>query len=145
MDYNKADAKKLLAEKFDWKWYGGHHMENRFTYFTVNYYMPQKYNADLRVSEISGLIRSGQMTREEGLEELAKPKPVDKEIIELVQKRLGISDQELAEIMARKPLKTFRDYKTYKPVFERFQWFFWILYKLNLAPQNFYMKYCKTK
>jgi hypothetical protein len=145
MDYNKEAAKKLLAEKFDWKWYGGHHMENRFTYFTVNFYMPQKFNADLRVSEISGLVRSGQITREAGLVELAKHKQVDKEIIELVQKRLGISDAELEEIMNKKPLKTFHDYKTYKPTFERFQWFFWILYKLNLAPQNFYIKYCKTK
>lgn len=145
MDYNKEDAKKLLAEKFDWKWYGGHHMENRFTYFTVNYYMFKKFNADLRVSEYSGLIRSGQITRDEGLKLIAEPKPIDREIIALVQKRLGISDTELEEIMNKKPLKSYRDYKTYKPTFERFQWFFWILYKLNLAPQNFYIKYCKTK
>ena len=140
MDYDKEKAKKLLQEKFGWQWYGGHHMENRFTYFAVNYYMPRKFHADLRVSELSGLIRSGQITREEALKRIHEPKQIDKEIIELVQKRLGITDAELEEIM-KAPIKTFHDYKTYKPFFERFRWLFKILYQMDLVPQSFYAKY----
>lgn len=140
MDYDKSEAKKYLIKNFGWQWYGGHHMENRFTYFCVNYYMPKKFNADLRVSEFSGLIRSGQMTRNEALIKIAEPKQIDQEIIDLVQKRLSISNQELEEIMLA-PVKTFHDYKTYKPFFEKFRWLFKILYKMDLVPQSFYTKY----
>lgn len=140
MDYDKEKTKKVLAEKFGWQWYGGHHMENRFTYFAVNYYMPVKFNADLRGPELSGLIRAGHITRDEAFKRLAEPKQIDKGIIELVQKRLGISDQELEKYM-KAPNKTFRDYKTYKTFFENFKWLFWVLYKLNFVPQSFYIKY----
>lgn len=140
MDYDKEKAKKLLSKKFGWQWYGGHHMENRFTYFAVNYYMPNKFNIDLRTSELSGLIRSNQITRKKALKIISKPKIIDKEIIELVQKRLNISNIQLDKIM-KAPKRTYRDYKTYKPFFEKFRFLFWMLYKTNLVPQSFYTKY----
>ena len=67
IDHNKEKAKEFLSKEFGWQWYGGHHMENRTAYFTNNYYLPLKFNIDLRYTEFAALVRSGQMTREEAL------------------------------------------------------------------------------
>jgi len=39
------------------------------------------------------------------------------------------------------PKKSYKDYKTYKQTFERLRPFFWLMYKLELVPKSFYMKY----
>ena len=43
MDYQKADAMKFLTRKFDWQWYGGHHLDNWFTAFYHRYFMPKRF------------------------------------------------------------------------------------------------------
>ena len=74
MDLSNRQTKKFLIENFGWKWYGGHHMENRTAYFTNNYYLPLKFGIDLRYSEFSALIKSGQMSREQALEKIKNDK-----------------------------------------------------------------------
>ena len=143
MDYQKEDVKKFLADEFGWQWYGGHHLENRFTAFYHSYFIPKRFGLDYRVLGYSALIRSGQMTRDEGLAHLARAPwddPQVTEIVELVKKRLGYSDQEFEQLM-NAPKKTYRDFKTYKRTFERLRWFFWAMYKLDLVPKTFYLKY----
>lgn len=140
IDHNKEKAKELLSKEFGWQWYGGHHMENRTAYFTNNYYLPEKFNIDLRYTEFAALVRSGQMTREEALTRIQEPKPFDTSILDEVKKRLDFTDEEFERIM-NLPLKSYRDYKTYKQTFERFRWFFWVMYKMDMVPKSFYMKY----
>ena len=142
IDYRKEDKKAFLEKKFGWKWYGGHHMENRTAYFTNNYYLPRKFDIDLRRCEFSALVRSGQLTREQALDDIQKPKPFDPGILEEVKKRLGFSDEEFERIM-NLPAKSYRDYKTYKQRFERLRWLFWMMYKLDLVPKSFYLKYTR--
>jgi N-acetyl sugar amidotransferase len=142
VDYNKEAAKKLLRERFGWTWYGGHHMENRTAYFTNNYYLPNKFGIDLRYSEFSALVRTGQMTRSEALERIAEPKPFDDGILEEIKKRLGFSNEEFERVMTA-PGKTYRDYETYKQRFERMRPIFWLMYKLDLVPKSFYLKYTR--
>jgi len=142
VDYKKEHTKKFLTENFGWKWYGGHHMENRTAHFTNNYYLPLKFNIDLRYCEFSALIRSGQMSREEALEKIKQHKPFDPGILEEVKKRLSLTEEEF-ELIMNLPKKDYRNYKTYKQTFERMRWFFWVMYKLDLVPKSFYMKYTK--
>jgi tRNA(Ile)-lysidine synthase TilS/MesJ len=142
VDYRKEQAKTFLAENFGWKWYGGHHMENRTAYFTNNYYLPKKFEIDLRFSELSALIRNGQITRDEALKRIREPKPFDASILEEVKTRLEFSDAEFEEVMAR-PRKSYRDYKTHKETFERLRWLFWVMYKCDMVPKSFYLKYTK--
>jgi len=144
IDYNKEKAKKFLNQEFGWQWYGGKHMENRFTVFVINYFLPVKFHINFPVIELSGLVRSGQLTREEALKKREEQlREFDtREIVELVKKRLGFTDKEFEKIM-NLPQKTYRDYRTYKPFFERFRPIFWLLYKMSLVPQSFYMKYTK--
>jgi N-acetyl sugar amidotransferase len=143
VDHRKDETKQLLNREYGWEWYGGHHMENRTAHFTNNYYLPRKFQIDLRYCEFSALVRSGQMAREEALRKIREPKPFDWGILEEVKKRLRLSDEAFEEIM-RLPKKSYRDYPTHKRTFERMRWLFWIMYRLNLAPKSFYLKYTRT-
>lgn len=140
LDYNKEEVKKMLAEKYGWQWYGGHHMENRTSYFTNNYYLPRKFGIDLRYCEYSALVRNGQLSREEALLKIREEKPFDMEILEEVKNRLEFSEAEFESIM-KAPLKSYRDYTTYKHTFEKMKPFFWLLYKMDLVTKSFFVKF----
>ena len=140
IDYNKAEAKKFLQEKYGWQWYGGHHLENRFTAFYHSYFMPKRFKLDQRVNEVAALVRHGQMTKEEGKAMLAEAPFLEDGVFELVKKRLGFSDDEFEEVM-NLPIKTYKDFKTYKQLFERLRPFFYVMQKLELVPKSFYEKY----
>ena len=141
-EYNKQKTMDFLQKEFGWQWYGGHHMENRYTIFCDNYILPRKFNIDLRYVEFSALIRSGNMTREEALKELERPPVCDEEIISEVKKRLNLTNEEFDGLISL-PKKSFRDYKTYLATFKRLRLFFWLMYKMDRVPKTFYIKYCK--
>jgi hypothetical protein len=144
LDYNKQLTKDFLAKEYGWQWYGGHHMENRSAYFANNYYLPKKFNIDLRYSEFSALIRSGQMLKSDALVHIKEPKPFDDDILEEIKKRTGISDDDFKAIMEAPPLH-FTHYKTYKKTFERLRPFFYLLYQTGYVTKSFYTKYCVLK
>ncbi len=143
LDYDKEATKQFLTAEFGWKYYGGHHMENRTAWFTNNYWLPRKFGYDLRLCEFSALVRSGQWTREMALSEIKKPKPVEQGLIAEVKKRLNLSDEEFQSVMEA-PNKSYRDYPTYKKTFETLRWFFYLLAKANLIPLSFYLKYTRN-
>ena len=140
MKYNKKEARRMLEQEYGWQWYGGHHLENRYTHFWHNYYLPKRFGIDQRVNGFAALVRSGQMRREDGLAELRGEPPFDDEILRLVKKRFGFSDKRFTEVMAE-TTRTFRDFKTYKPWFERLRPLFWLLARAELVPKSFYIKY----
>lgn len=143
MDYHKDAAKRFLASELNWTWYGGHHLENRFTAFFHTYWMPMRFGIDPRLLGHAALVRSGQMARADALAELAIPHEQDPEILGLVKKRIGFTDEEFDAVM-RAPLKHYSDYETYKQTFERLRPLFWLLYKLDRVPKSFYMKFTHT-
>ena len=142
MDNDKEDTKKFLAETYGWQWYGGHHMENRVSYFTNNYYWPVKFDIDLRYCELSAQVRTGHITRARALVEIAKPHSFDPGILDEVKKRLEFSYAEFEAAMAL-PGKSYRDYRTYRQTFECMKPIFWAMYKLDLVPKSFYLKYTR--
>jgi hypothetical protein len=42
VEYSKETAREFLQQKFNWEYYGGHHLENRLSAFTYSVYKPQK-------------------------------------------------------------------------------------------------------
>jgi N-acetyl sugar amidotransferase len=142
LPYDKNAAKRLLAERYGWEWYGGHHLENRYTAFHHAYFAPRRLGTDLRMLGHAALVRSGQLGRDEALAQLAVPQACPDEIVALVKKRLELSDAEFERLMTQ-PLATWRDFATYKPLFERLRPFFWVLMKLKRVPESFYMKFCR--
>ncbi len=141
VDYVKRDAMAMLSQELGWEWYGGHHLENRFTAFWHTYFLPKRYGIDTRLLGHAALVRSGQITREQGLEMLAVPQSYDPELFEMVKKRLGFSDEEFEQII-HLPRRTYRDFNTYKRTFERMRPFWWLMYKLSRVPKSFYIKFC---
>jgi len=140
IDYQKEKVKEFLANEFGWKWYGGHHLENRFTHFAVTYFYPRRFGIDIRLLGCSALIRSKQLSREEGLNLILQPPSFDPELIQLFKKRLNLTDDEFEYYMTR-PIRSYKDFKTYKPLFEKFRPFFWLMAKMDLIPMSFYLKY----
>ena len=144
LPYNKEETKGFLANEYGWQWYGGHHMENRTAHFANNYFLPKKFAIDLRMCEFSGLVRSGQLTKEKALFEIAVPKPIDKSIEDEIRTRCGFSEVEWEEIW-KMPRKHYTDYPTYKRTFEKWRWFFYLLYKKGYVNRSFYDKFCVMK
>lgn len=112
INYNKAEAMKLLETQYNWRYYGGKHYESRFTKFFQSYYLPSRFGFDKRKAHLSSLIVSQQLTREEALKELEKPlyDPVElEEDKEYIRKKLGLSKKEFDNILSM-PIKTYKDY-----------------------------------
>lgn len=103
IDYNRDRAFKELAEFCDFQYYGRKHLENILTAFIQLYWFPEKFGVDKRTSHLSSMIVSGQMTREQALEEYAQPLYDEEQMqsyIALIKKNMGITDQEFDAIMA---------------------------------------------
>jgi N-acetyl sugar amidotransferase len=112
ISFNKSEAKELLMNDYGWRDYGGKHYESIFTRFFHAYYLPKKFNYDLRKSYNSALICSGQISRDEALQDLEN-QPAKSEILiqdkEYVMKKLGFSESQFTEIINR-PNRSQKDY-----------------------------------
>ncbi|MGZ8422107.1 MAG: N-acetyl sugar amidotransferase [Nitrospira sp.] len=140
IDYHKQHAMALLQRELGWQWYGGHHLENRFTAFYHTYFLPRRFGIDGRLLGYAAMVRSGQISRDQGLELIRHPAEYDPEIVELVKKRLGFSTHEFDALM-NLPHRTYREFRTYKRTFERLRPFWWLMYRLDRVPKSFYMKF----
>jgi hypothetical protein len=112
IEYNRDKAiKELKSVGFDY--YESKHLENILTKFLQVYYLPKKFNVDIRKSHLSSLIVSGQMTRDEVLEELKKPLYDEKlmnEEIAFILEKLEMSKELFDKLMNETP-KQHADYK----------------------------------
>lgn len=112
LSFNKADAKKFILQELDWRDYGGKHHESIYTKFFQTYILPRKFGIDKRKAHLSALICSGQITREQALEELEMPIITEqnaKSDLEYVVKKFDLTEKEFEEIM-KTPAKSFYDY-----------------------------------
>ncbi len=101
--YNKAEAKKIITEKLNWRDYGGKHYESIFTKFYQAYILPTRFGVDKRLAHFSNLICSNQISKEEALKELQKPLYSESELEvekEYVLKKLELSKDEFAKLMS---------------------------------------------
>lgn len=119
IEYSRADAIATLEKIYGWRPYQQKHFESRFTKFFEGYWLPTRFGYDTRRVQFSSLILTGQMSRDQALENLASP-PYDPETIEddfsYIAKKLCISQEELREYHIM-PLKSYRDYKNQESIF----------------------------
>lgn len=107
LEYNKSKVKETIQKELAWRDYGGKHYESIWTRFYQGYILPRKFKVDKRKAHLSDLIFSEQITKQQALEELAKPiydEQVFKEDYEFVLKKLGLTRGELEEIMDTPPV-----------------------------------------
>ncbi|MGB4773116.1 MAG: N-acetyl sugar amidotransferase [Chitinophagaceae bacterium] len=139
VEYNKAQIKETISRELGWKDYGGKHYESIFTRFYQGYILPVKFGIDKRKAHLSNLIFSGQISKADALEELAKPNYNRQLLVEdktFVLKKLGFTEKEFDEYLLR-PRKEHHDFDVEKGIFEEypllkvFKPFVRILQKLN--------------
>lgn len=82
INYNLKNSLQELAEFSDYNYYGGKHYESILTRFLQCYYLPKKYGIDKRKSHFSSMIVSGQITREEALNQLSQDPYIDEDLRE---------------------------------------------------------------
>jgi hypothetical protein len=127
----------------DWEYYGGHHHENHYTKFFQSYYLPQKFNIDKRKTELSALVRSGQISREVALAEIeASSYPFEPETVDYIINKLMISPEEWIEIMDM-PIKSHDDYRTLLPLIRLLKWPIKIATQMKVLPKILYLKYAR--
>lgn len=120
LPYTKQIAINMLSKTYGWRAYPQKHFESRFTKFYEGYWLPTRFGYDTRRVQFSSLILTGQMTRQEALEQLAKL-PYDLATadaeFEYIASKLGISIDEL-RWYHEMPKKWFRDYKNQEWMFD---------------------------
>jgi len=120
INYIKKDAMQLMSDLYNWKPYPQKHFESRFTRFFEGYWLPTRFDFDMRRVDLSSLILTNQMSREEALEKLNDP-PYDLELIDqdfyYVSKKLNISPDELKKFH-QMPKKYWKDYKNLNSIFK---------------------------
>lgn len=120
--YSKKMAIQVLHDEFDWNYYGGKHFESRFTKFFQSYYLPKKFGYEKKRAHISSLIVGGELTREQGLIDMADDSAYpESEMLEdrdYILKKLDITLDEWDMIMAA-PSKSEDDYKNNKKLMNR--------------------------
>lgn len=116
VNYNKKEVKEFIQKELEWIDYGGKHYESIFTRFYQGYVLPEKFKVDKRKAHLSNLVCSGQITREEALEEIKKPPydtvqlKIDKEF---VIKKLDLTDQQFEEYM-KQPNRSHLEFDSYE-------------------------------
>jgi len=118
--YIKADASKLLSERYGWKPYPQKHFESRFTKFYEGYWLPERFGFDTRKVQYSSLILTGQMCRNDALERLKKPAYDPATIVDefnYIATKLGITAEKLKEYFTMEK-KFYWDYKNQELMFK---------------------------
>ncbi|MFL0658158.1 N-acetyl sugar amidotransferase [Cylindrospermopsis raciborskii UAM/DH-MRr] len=112
LPYRRQTAIDTLSKEYGWKAYTQKHFESRFTRFFEGYWLPSRFNFDMRQIQYSSLILTNQMSREEALAKLEEP-PYDLETANqdflYVATKLGITEEELRSYH-QMPKRSYRDY-----------------------------------
>lgn len=122
LPYNKAVVKEIIAKELGWRDYGGKHYESVFTRFYQSYILPVKFGIDKRKAHLSNLVFSGQLTKQQAAEELARPLIEQSQLQEdygFVLKKLNLTQQEFENIM-HQPRREHTDFATIQSLFKTY-------------------------
>ncbi len=96
--FTKTEMTELLKKEYGYVPYSQKHFEDLITKFLEGFWQPTRFGHDIRRAQLSSLVITGQMTREEALDILNNPSLNEEESKELfieVAKKLEISEEEL--------------------------------------------------
>lgn len=110
--FSKEDSIEALKEKFDWRNHGGKHYESKYTKFIQSYYLYEKFGIDYRRATLSSQICTGEINRDDAIEQLTS-KPFDLSTVEeekqYIAKKLSLAGDEFEKIL-NLPAKWYWDY-----------------------------------
>ncbi len=119
MPYLKSEALSLLIKEYGWKPYPQKHFESRFTRFYESYWLPERFGFDPRRVQLSSLILTGQMTREEALIKMgfaAYDTETLSDDLNYISAKLEISREQLNDYF-NMPKKFYWDYNNQQNIF----------------------------
>lgn len=96
--FTRAEMIVTLSREYGYEPYGQKHFEDLITKFLEGWWSPTRFGHDIRRAQLSSLVVTGQMTRDEVLKILEQPPLTEEESHELfveVARRLEISEDEL--------------------------------------------------
>lgn len=88
----------ILGKEYGYIPYGQKHFEDLLTKFLEGWWAPTRFGHDIRRAQLSSLVVTGQMTREEALKILEEPplsEEESKKLFKEIAKKLEISENEL--------------------------------------------------
>lgn len=95
---SKSQMISVLESNYGYVAYSQKHFEDLLTKFIEGWWLPTRFDYDIRKAQLSSLVVTGQMTRDEAIKILSKPSLTEEEAMELfsiVANKLKISEQEL--------------------------------------------------
>lgn len=98
VEFTKKEMVDTLVKEYGYVPYGQKHFEDLLTKFLEGYWMPKRFGHDIRRAQLSSLVVTGQMTREEALKILEQPPITEeegKDMFNEVAAKLEISEEEL--------------------------------------------------
>ena len=98
VEFTKESMTETLIEEYGYEPYGQKHFEDLLTKFLEGWWQPTRFGHDIRRAQLSSLIITGQMSRDEALEILKSPPLSEGEsamLFKEVADKLGITKDEL--------------------------------------------------
>ena len=98
VEFTKASMVETLEKEYGYVPYGQKHFEDLITKFLEGWWQPTRFGHDIRRAQLSSLVVTGQMSREDALKELKRPPLTEEEgkaLFTEVAKKLEISEEEL--------------------------------------------------
>ncbi len=117
--FTKEEMIQTLEVEYGYEPYKQKHFENLLTKFLAGWWLPTRFGYDIRKAQLSSLVVTGQMTREEAIKILEVPPLTETEAKELfaqVAEKLQISEEEL--IYYHGLPKDYRKYRNNRWAFE---------------------------
>lgn len=96
--FTKKEMIDTLVNEYGYESYKQKHFEDLLTKFLEGWWLPTRFGYDIRKAQLSSLVVTGQMSREEALEILKTPplsEEESKELFSQVAEKLKISEEEL--------------------------------------------------
>ena len=114
INYQKELAITTLQNEIGWKSYGGKHHESNFSKFFDSFWKPKKFSHDNRRGQLSSLIATKQISRDEAILSLKKNSydllTINRDL-HYISSKLDFDDQEFQKIFEGKN-KCYYDYKS---------------------------------
>jgi hypothetical protein len=121
-----------LEKDLSFKPYKNKHEENFFTRFYQAVILPKKFNKNKEVGFLSSLIRSGQISREEGVRKLELSRISESEAQTMTDyfcKKLNISQDDFQKYLIR-PAVAHENYSSEMTIYKKIRPFYRLLKRL---------------
>lgn len=100
VEFTKKSMIETLQKEYGYEPYGQKHFEDLITKFLEAWWLPKRFGFDIRRAQLSSLVVTGQMTREEALEILKNPPCSEEECMQMfdeVAEKLQVSKEQMME------------------------------------------------